>query len=162
MLRWLGAGLILCGGLLTRRTLLATDRRAQRTRRALTAAFETMEAEIRLLLTPMPTLLHRSYGAEADAFFGQASRELRHGKSLATAWRDAADMLPLPPEERESIAALGARLGGSEEGVCAALSLTASALRKRYEEIESARPQKERLTTSICVSISLFLAILLF
>lgn len=162
MLRWIGAGLILCGGLLTRRTLLETDRRAQRTRRALAAAFETMEAEIRLLLTPMPMLLRRSYSEEADAFFGQVSQALRYGKPLVTAWRDAAGMLPLPPEERESITALGARLGGSEEGVCAALSLNAAALRKRFEEIEAARPQKERLTTSICVSISLFLAIFLF
>ena len=162
MLRWLGAGLILCAALLTRRTLLETDRRAQRTRRALAAAFETMEAEIRLLLTPMPTLLRRSYGEEADAFFRQVSRGLRHGESLTAAWRAATDILPLPPEEREQIAALGTRLGGNEESVCAALSLAAAALRKRYEEVEAARPQKERLTTSICVSISLFLAIFLF
>ena len=53
MLQWLGAGLILAAALLTRRTLLETDRAAQRTRRALAAAFETMESEVRALLTPL-------------------------------------------------------------------------------------------------------------
>ena len=140
---------------------MAADRRAQRTRRALAAAFEAMEAEIRLLLTPMPALLRRACGEEADTFFGQVSEGLTLGIALAEAWRDAANELPLPQEERESVAALGPRLGGSEEGVCAALSLAASALRKRCDEIEAQQPQKERLTTSICISISLFLAIFL-
>lgn len=161
MLRWLGAGLILCGGLLTRRTLLDADRRAQRTRRALAAAFDTMEAEIRLLLTPMPALLRRRCGEGADAFFARASRELSHGARLTDAWSRAAKTLPLPPEEREAVAALGGRLGGDEQSVCAALSLAAGTLRKEFEAIEAQRLQKERLITSICVSISLFLAIFL-
>lgn len=162
MLRWLGAGLILCGGLLARQTLLENGRRTQRARRALAAAFEAMEEEIRLLLTPMPELLRRPYGEETDAFFGQASGSLMRGTSLATAWREAADVLSLPPDEREQVVALGMRLGGSEESVCAALSFAASMLRRRYDETEAARPQKERLTTSICISISLFLTIIFF
>ena len=161
MLRWLGAGLILCGGLLTRSTLIGGERRAQRTRRELAAAFEAMESEIRLLLTPAPSLLRRAYGVGADGFFGQVSGELTCGKTLAEAWRLATDALPLPENERAAVAALGTRLGGDEAGVCAALRLTAETLRKEYEAREKARAQNERLITSICVSISLFLAVFL-
>ena len=159
MLRWLGAGLIVCGGVLARHAALEGDRRVQRTRRALFEAFEGMEAEIRLLLVPMPRLLRRRAGGEA--FFTRAARELAQGAALAEAWRDAAAALELPEEERESVASMGARLGGGEESACGALLLAASALRRAYERDEAKRGERERLITSTCVGISLFLAILL-
>ena len=159
MLRALGAGLILCGGLLARQTLVEPVRRAQRTRLALAAALEAMEAEVRLLLTPMPKLLRR--GAAKEAFFGRVLAALSSGAAPDEAWRAAADTLPLPPEERELIAALGERVSGDEEHACAALTLAASRLRRRYDEIESRRRRTERLTTALCVSTSLLLLILL-
>ena len=161
MLRWLGAGLILCGGLSVRHGLLESGRRIQRTRRALAGAFETMEAEIRLLLTPVPTLLRRSWGDDADAFFANVSKALASGTPLAEAWRRAAEKLALPEDERETVAALGARLGGMEEGVCAALTLAASTLRRAYDATEAGRREQERLTTTLCISISLLLTVLL-
>ena len=160
MLRWLGAGLILAAALLTRRTLLATDRAAQRTRRALAAAFETMESEVRALLTPLPTLLRRSYGEGADAFFAVAAREL-HRADLPRAWRAAAAELPLPPEEREIVAQLGARLTGDEAAVCGALTLGASQLRRAADAIEGQRAQKERLTSTLCLGAGALLALML-
>lgn len=162
MLRWLGAALILCGALLTRQALLESTRRAQRTRLALAAAFEAMEAEIHLLLTPLPSLLRRSWGAESDAFFETVSKLLRSGATLAEAWRRAAENLPLPREEREAVALMAARLCGGEESVCAALMLAASQLRQSYDRFEARRTENERLTTSISISIGLFLAIFLF
>ena len=161
MLRWLGAGLILCAALLTRRTLLEDTRRAQRLRRALAGALEAMEAEIRLLLTPLPTLLRRNCGGEAGEFFARVSGALTRSVALSEAWRRAANELPLPPEERGMLAELGARLGGSEESVCAALAHAAETLRKRYDEVERSRPQTERLTTSVCLCAGLLAAILL-
>ncbi len=162
MLRWLGAGLILCGGLAARRTLLEGERRAQRTRRELAAALEAMRSEIRLLLTPIPTLLLRTYGGEADAFFASVSERLRRGEPLGEAWRRPAEELPLPDAERQAVSALGARLDDSEEGACAALALCASALRRSYEASEAQKRERERLTSAICISISLFFAIILF
>ncbi len=159
MLRAVGTGLILCGGLLARQTLTEPVRRAQRTRLALAAALEAMEAEVRLLLTPMPTLLRRA--AEKVAFFGDVLSALSSAAGPREAWRMASDALPLSSEERELLAALGERTGGDEEHACAALTLTASRLRRRYDEIESSRRQTEKLTTSLCVSASLLLAILL-
>ena len=159
MLRILGAGLILCGGLLARQTLVGSARCAQRTRRALAAELETMESEIRLLLTPLPELLRR--GAARSAFSASVTALLAGGGTLTEAWRAAAETLPLPPEEREQLAALGDRLDGDETGVCAALALAAARLRGRYDEVERSRAQTERLTTSLCLSAGLLLVILL-
>lgn len=161
VLRWLGAGLILAGGLLTRQTLLDGARRVQQMRRALAAAFEEMEAEIRLLLTPVPALLRRAHSEPAEAFFRRTREGLSDGLSLAEAWRVSSETLPLPELEREPVAGLGARLDGGEESACAALALAASALRGAYERAERERGAKERLTTSACVSMSLFLIVLL-
>lgn len=161
LLRWIGAGLILSGGLLTRRTLLGGARRVQQTRHELAAAFEEMEAEIRLLLTPVPALLRRAHGGSAEAFFRRTREGLSRGLPLVEAWRASSEALPLPELERESVASLGARLDGGEESACAALTLAASELRRAYDRAERERGAKERLTTSICVSISLFLVVLL-
>ena len=159
MLRALGAGLILCGGLLARQALVEPVRRAQRTRLTLAAALESMEAEVRLLLTPMPALLRRA--AAEDAFFGRILSGLASGVPPEEAWRRAADGLPLPPEERELLAALGGRMGGDEEHVSASLALAASRLRRRYDDVGSGRRREEKLTTALCVSASLLLSILL-
>lgn len=161
VLRWLGAGLILAGGLLTRRALLGEARRVQQTRRALAAAFEEMEAEIRLLLTPVPTLLRRAHSEGAGAFFRGTREGLSRGLSLAEAWRASSEALPLPEIERESVALLGARLDGGEESACAALTLAASELRRAYDRAERERGAKERVTTSACLGVSLFLIVLL-
>ena len=161
MLRALGGGLILCAALLTRQTLLRERRAMQRTRRALAGAFEAMEAEIRALLTPLPALLRRSYGAETEPFFAALAAALRRGTPVEEAWRAALEALPLPEEERASLAPLGARLGGDEEGVRAALALAARTLRASYEDAERRRAQDERLTTALCLGAGLLLAILL-
>lgn len=161
VLRALGAALILCGGILTRHTLLEEGRRIQRTRRALAASFEGMEAEIRSMLTPAPKLLLRPCADEAETFFRQTRESLSRGEPFAAAWREASASLKLPETEREAVASLGARLDSGEESACAALRLTAAELRNAYAQAERTRVEQERLTTSICVSISLFLTILL-
>ena len=161
LLRWLGAGLILSGGLLTRHALLGGTRRVQQMRRELAAAFEEMEAEIRLLLTPVPALLCRAHSESAEAFFRRTREGLSRGLPLAEAWRASSEALPLPESEREEVALLGARLDGGEESACAALTFAAAELRGAYERAERERGAQERLTTSLCVSISLLLVVLL-
>ena len=161
ILRWLGAGLILSGGLLTRRTLLEGARRAQQTRRGLAAAFEEMEAEIRLLLTPVPALLRRAHSGPAEAFFRRTREGMSRGLTLAEAWRASSEALPLPELEREPVVGLGARLDGGEESACAALRLAASELRRAYVRAERERGARERLSTSVCVGASLLFIVLL-
>lgn len=161
MLRAVGAGLILCASLLARRTLLGDARAVQRTRRSLAAAFEAMEAEIRLLLTPLPTLLRQSRGGEADDFFAAVSRGLSQGEPLCEAWRRSSRALSLPEEDREVVARMGERLSGDEESVRAALAFAANRLRERGDAAERRRGQDERLTTALCVGVGLLLAIFL-
>lgn len=161
VLRWLGAGLILSGGLLTRHALLGEARRVQQTRRELAEAFEEMEAEIRLLLTPVPALLRRAHTESVETFFRRTREGLSRGLPLAEAWRASSEALPLPETEREPVARLGARLDGGEESARAALTLAASELRGAYGRAERERGARERLTTSLCVSISLLLIVLL-
>lgn len=162
MLRWLGAALILCGGLLVRRELVEERRQAQRTRLELASAFETMSTEIAMLLTPIPALLRRDYGEQADRFCATMLHELDNRGALVEAWRKAAAELPLPQEERAALASAGSRLDCGEEGARAALTLAAETERASYEKEEAKNDQNERVITSICVSISLFLTIILF
>lgn len=161
MLRWCGALLIFCGALLTRYALLESDRHTRRTRCELADALEEMEAAVRALLTPIPSLLRQSYGEYADAYFARVLHGLSKGESLRDAWRKETEGLALPPEERAAVAELGRRLNGDEEMVCAALRSTAALLRRRYERDERQRANKERITTWTCISISLFLVIML-
>ena len=160
MLRWFGAGLILCASLMTRFSLVESERAAQRLRLALAAAFESMEAEVRFMLSPIPSLLGRDYG-EANTYFTQVKNRLSEDFDLWDAWTEAASGLPLSKYERTIISQMGWRMGKDEEAVCAALTFGANGLRRIYEQAERTRQQKERLITSICLSVSLLLALLL-
>lgn len=161
VLRWLGAGLIVCGGLLARRELLSGERRSARTRRELAEAFEETAAEIRTLLTPLPAMLRRPRAQSAQRFFRDVLDGLERGGTLDAVWRCAAEKLALPEEERAVVASLGARLGGGAEETCAALTFAASELRRAYARAEEKRGERERLITSLCLCISLLFAILL-
>ena len=158
MLRWFGAGLILCGGIMARQTVVRAAAAMQRTRCALAELFDTLRAEIEAFLSPLPLLLCR---LSDNAFAAQAAKRLKAGATLERAWEDAARTLPLTEREREQVAALGKRLDAEEKSVCAALSLAASALRQTYEKTETERHANERLITSAFMSISLFIIIFL-
>lgn len=162
MLRMTGAALILASGVLARKGLLASSRGRRAALRELAEALERMAQEIRLCLTPIPKLLDRAYAGAADEFFARAAKCLRAGKSLEQSWADAAQALPVHEEERALIAALGARLGGDAESVCAVLRLTAAQLRERYESERLHCREQERLTTAACLSASVLLLIMLF
>ena len=161
MFRFCGALLILSGGLITRHTLISGTRGAQRTRRALADALDSMEREIQTLLTPLPELLMRRCEAETASFFQAAARGMAAGQTLRESWLHAAELLPLPEEERARFAALGARLSGDGAAVCAALRLASSELREQYREGERERNAQERLVTALCVGLSILLFILL-
>ncbi len=161
MLRLTGAVLVLASGVLTRQSLLTASRARRTALRELAEALERMAQEIRLCLTPIPKLLCREGEGAAEEFFARAAERLRTGNTLAQSWADAAQVLPVNEEERALIAALGARLGGDMESVCAALNLTASQLRERYESERLHCSEQERLTTAVCFSASFLLLIVL-
>lgn len=161
MLRALGAALILGASLAARRLALEEGRRTQRLRRDLAAALEAMEAEIRLLLTPFPSLLRKDYGETCSFFAKSVCLYLNMGRALPEAWRAAAENLPLPEAERRAVSSMSLRLDGDEASVCAALRLTAEELRRFAREAAPAERLRERNITVFSVSIGLLLIILL-
>ena len=162
MLRGIGAILIIGSGLLLRGTILSKARREERTIRGLRDALLALEREIALNLTPLPVLFTRGgYGEIADAFFSSVSKGLRAGGTLRDCWAASAQALPLPRSEKERVAHFGALLGGDEEAVRRALRAMADELSAALEVRERGRAQRERVTTALCVSASMFLLLIL-
>ena len=162
MLRGIGAMAILGAGLMLRGTILSKARREERTMRALRDALLTLEREIALNLTPLPVLFARGgYGEIADALLASVSEGLRAGGTLRDCWAASAQSLTLPQAVKERVAHLGAMLGGDEEAVRCALRTMADELSAAMEVRERGRAQRERVTTAICVSASMFLLLIL-
>lgn len=160
----LGAALLLGGAALLCRALLADRRRERDTLRALAAALEGLEREVRVSLVPMPRLLaRRGWGRYADAFFASvlALREAQSERSLPDCWRAAAHSLPLSPQERESIARPADALGGEEEDLLRALHASAQELRAALVSRETESARERRLIPALCFSLSLLVTVLL-
>lgn len=159
--RVIGAALILLGGLLTRQTLLTAARVHCTALREISEALEQMAQEIRLCLTPMPRLLEKARRGAAGEFCGAAAAYLRGGMPLAESWERSAHEVAFDAEEQELLAALGQRLSGDDESVCAALRLTASQLRARCDALQQDRREQERLISALCLCTSFLLMIVL-
>lgn len=160
----LGAALILCGTAIVCRTLLGARRRERAALRELADALEGLEREVRVALVPLPRLLtRRGQGRYGDLFFSSilAMHEAEPDCPLPDCWRAAAQDLPLPSRERESVARPADAFGGEEEDLLRALCAAAQELRAALDarEIESAR--ERRLIPALCFSLSLLLTVLL-
>ena len=162
MPRLTGTALLLGAALLLRRSILLRAKDRQRTLRALAAAFAALEQAIRLTLAPLPALLRTlSCAKEAKAFFCAVTDGLSGEGTLADAWRAAALRLPLEERERETVAALGLALDGEEACVCAALRQAAQTLSAMERSLAEAVPQRERITTALCLGGGALLVIVL-
>ena len=141
MPRLTGTALLLGAALLLRRSILLRAKDRQRTLRALAAAFAALEQAIRLTLAPLPALLRTlSCAKEAKAFFCAVTDGL---------------------SGEETVAALGPALDGEEEGVCAALRQAAQTLSAMECSLAEAVPQRERITTALCLGGGALLVIAL-
>ena len=162
MLRGIGAILIIGSGLLLRGTIMSKARREERTMQGLRDALLAIEREIALTLTPLPALFARGgCGEIADTFFISVSEGLRAGGTFARCWAVSAQTLTLPQTVKERVAYFGASLGGDEESVRRALRSMADELSAALEARERERAQRERVTTALCVSASVFLLLIL-
>ena len=162
MLRGIGAILIIGSGLLLRGTIVSKARWEERTMRGLRDALLAIEREIALNLTPLPVLFVRGgYGEIADAFFASVSGGLRAGGTLHDCWAASAQTLTLPQTVKDRVAYFGASLGGDEESVRRALRSMADELSAALEARGRERAQRERVTTALCVSTSVFLVLIL-
>ena len=162
MLRGVGAVLILGAGLLLRGTIVSKARREERTLQEMRDALLGLEREIALTLTPLPVLFASGgYGEAADAFFASVSEGLRAGGTLRSCWAESASELALSLSEKDRVAQFGASLGGDEKAVRRALRAMADELSEVMETRQRGRAQRERVTTALCVSGSVFLLLIL-
>ena len=162
MLRGIGAILIIGAGLLLRGTIVSKARREERTMCVLRDALLAIEREIALTLTPLPVLFTRGgCGEIADTFFASVSEGLRAGGTLRSCWAASARTLTLPQAVKDRVAQFGAMLGGDEEAVRRALRAMADELSDAMEVREREQAQRERVTTALCVSGSVFLLLIL-
>lgn len=162
MLRLFGAGMILAGGILLRGTILSASRRELQTQCELRDALMLLEKEIKFTLTPMPKLLmSENFGASVSEYFSAVCEDLRMEKTLAESWSAHAQNLALPQRIKERFVRLGRSLDGDEESVRQALVLMAEVLSESIETQERTQCERERLTTMLCISASIMLALML-
>ena len=82
---------------------------------------------------------------------------LARGAPLGQSWRSAAEALPLGPESRTALTALGDSLQGDEESVCKALNLAGKILEKNRDH----RQETEKRSAALWLSSAALLVILL-
>ena len=83
------------------------------------------------------------------------------GAPLGQGWRSAAEALPLGPESRTALTALGDSLQGDEESVCKALTLAGKILEKNLAAARDHRQETEKRSAALWLSSAALLVILL-
>lgn len=163
MLKLLGSVCIVAAGGLTWYRVTREERRRTETLREMAAVLETMSHEIRLHRTPIPRLLRKAGNGrsrEVTAFLAAVGLRCEEW-GVAEAWRQAAEQLPLPPQEKQLLVELGRCLQGDEQQVCRGLETAAALLDKSLEERRKTAAEGERRSTALCFSGAALLIILL-
>lgn len=157
MTRLLGSVLVAGAALWGWQRQWAERRRRMDTLWAISTGLSRMAEAIRLERTPMPRLLKR---LEGD-FFRLLGEALGAGETAETAWRRAADRVPLSPADRAALAEAAGGLSGDEEQICRALGAAAQRLRRSLEAERAATPEREKRTAALWLSGGALLVILL-
>ena len=164
MLKLLGALWIFGAGIWSWRRGAAERRRELDTLADLIRLLERMGEEIRLRRTSLPRLLAalgQDRCADIRGFCSAVAASLEGGAPLGRSWRSAAEALPLSPEDRGAVAALGDSLQGDEENICKAILLTGKTLETSLEDARSGRPEREKRSAALWLSGAALLVILL-
>lgn len=164
MLKLAGAGLLLLAGVLGAWDAVSRQRKQLRLLRRLITVLSEMEEEIRLTRTPLPRLLKKlaeNDRTECGRFLTHTADSLCSGQPPEHAFREGAEMLPLPQELCGSIAEIGESFRGDEEQICKAISL----FRHRFEQTEQdwhrQQTNREKRSAALFLSASAMLVILL-
>ena len=94
-------------------------------------------------------------------FCTSVAASLARGAPLGQSWRSAAEALPLGPESRTALTALGDSLQGDEESVCKALNLAGKILEKNLAAARDHRQETEKRSAALWLSSAALLVILL-
>ena len=168
MIRWLGAVLVLAGGV-----WMGLERRGQRgarvrALRGLSAALDQMERELRGREPPLSRLLDGVSGSTPWGRFFAACRdglERREDQPFVQVWGEALARaeLPLTEEERALLEELGGVLGRYDQASqCRLLQSAAEGLDRRAEQAARERERLGRLDWALGAAGGLLLVILLF
>ena len=142
----------------------AERRRELDTLADLTALLDRMGEESRLRRTSLPRLLGslgRDRTGPVRDFCTSVAASLARGAPLGQSWRSAAEALPLGPESRTALTALGDSLQGDEESVCKALTLAGKILEKNLAAARDHRQETEKRSAALWLSSAALLVILL-
>ena len=164
MVKLVGAVCILGAGTWAWRRSAAERRRELDTLADLTALLDRMGEEIRLRRTSLPRLLGslgRDRTGPVRDFCTSVAASLARGAPLGQSWRSAAEALPLGPESRTALTALGDSLQGDEESVCKALTLAGKILEKNLAAARDHRQETEKRSAALWLSSAALLVILL-
>ena len=159
MVKLVGAVCILGAGTWAWRRSAAERRRELDTLADLTALLDRMGEEIRLRRTSLPRLLGslgRDRTGPVRDFCTSVAASLARGAPLGQSWRSAAEALPLGPESRTALTALG-----DEESVCKALTLAGKILEKNLAAARDHRQETEKRSAALWLSSAALLVILL-
>ena len=155
MVKLVGAVCILGAGTWAWRRSAAERRRELDTLADLTALLDRMGEEIRLRRTS------RDRTGPVRDFCTSVAASLARGAPLGQSWRSAAEALPLGPESRTALTALGDSLQGDEESVCKALTLAGKILEKNLAAARDHRQETEKRSAALWLSSAALLVILL-
>ena len=112
-------------------------------------------------LTMLLTRLAEGREPKNAALFLAAARSLRAGTPCLTAWRQAAEDLPLPEGDKQALSHLAEAWTGDEIGICKAITLACEKLQSSLKKFEKESAAEEKLMTALCFSTSALLVILL-
>ena len=159
MVKLVGAVCILGAGTWAWRRSAAERRRELDTLADLTALLDRMGEEIRL--RRLLGSLGRDRTGPVRDFCTSVAASLARGAPLGQSWRSAAEALPLGPESRTALTALGDSLQGDEESVCKALTLAGKILEKNLAAARDHRQETEKRSAALWLSSAALLVILL-
>ena len=159
MIKLIGALCVLGGGAWVWQSWLREDRRELETLFALASALDRLAQAVRLTRIPLPRLLaDLEKKEEGDTAVSAAGKQ---GESPASAWRKAAEDLPLRREDQAALKEAAASLQGDEEQLCRGLAMASAHLRDSLTERRQTREEREKRTTALCFSTAALVVILL-
>ena len=158
-MKWIGSGLVFCGGIWWWRILLRERQCRQNTLEHLMTALYQLREGIRMARASLPVLLQEL--ADREPFFAQVLRELQQTEKLAQVWHQASEQLLLPESCQTVWSWLGGQLIGDEQHVIEAITYAERVLEREWRNMEERREDANRQTTAKCFSVMAMLVLLL-
>lgn len=164
MVRVLGGLCIMCSGGMLLWLREKEDRRREDVLCDIIAVLKRMAEEIEYVGKPLPDLLEEAKKMcrrEGKCFFGEIASALKRMESLSSAWKNAAERLPVSQEERRIIVQIPDNFNNSEGNICKTLELFSNMLENSRKSWKIERTEMKKCERALCLSTAALLVILL-